>query len=119
MDRFLIGIAQAQDGGGGGGAGAGGGNFMSMIFLLGAFFLIFYFLILRPQQRRQKEMQRMISALKRGDRILTSGGLYGTVWDVKEDLLVVKLTEDLKVEIAKSAVQGVVSQTGAGQTAVK
>ena len=73
----------------------------------------FYFLILRPQQRRQKETQKMIAALKRGDRILTSGGLYGTVWDVKEDLLVVKLTEDLKVEIARSAVQAVVNRKSA------
>jgi preprotein translocase subunit YajC len=56
-------------------------------------------------------MQKMIGALKRGDRILTSGGLYGTVWDVKEDRLVVKLTEELKVEMAKSAVQAVVSPT--------
>jgi preprotein translocase subunit YajC len=112
MDHLLVGVAQAQGGGGaGGGAGAGGGNFMGTIVLLVAFFLIFYFLILRPQKRRQNEMQRMIAALKRGDRILTSGGLYGTVWDVKEDLLVVKLTEDLKVEVAKTAVQAVVNRS--------
>lgn len=108
MDWFLVGVAQAQDGGGGGGAGVGGGNFSSMLFVLVAFFLIFYFLILRPQQRRQKEMQRMIEALKRGDRILTSGGIYATVWEVKQDRLIVKLTEELKVEVAKSAVQAVV-----------
>jgi preprotein translocase subunit YajC len=114
MERFLIGVAQAQGGGaGGGGAGAGGGNFMGTIGMLLIFFLIFYFLILRPQQRRQKEMQKMIAALKRGDRVLTSGGLYGTVWDVKEDLLVVKLTEDLKVEMAKSAVQAVINRNPA------
>ena len=55
----------------------------------------------------------MIAALKRGDRVLTSGGLYGTVWDVKDDMLVVKLTEDLKVEMAKSAVQAVVNRNPA------
>ena len=110
MDQLLVGIAQAQDGGGGGGAGAGGGNFMGTIFLLVCFFLIFYLLILRPQQRRQKETQKMVSELKRGDRVLTSGGIYGTIWDVKDDIIVLKLTEELKVEVAKSAVQAVVNK---------
>ena len=72
-------------------------------------FVVFYFLLIRPQQKRQKEMQKMMGALKRGDRVLTSGGLYATVWDVKEDRVVVKLTEELKVEVAKSAVQAVVA----------
>ncbi len=111
MDQLLVGIAQAQDGGGGGGgAGAGGGNFMGTIFLLVCFFLIFYLLILRPQQRRQKETKKMVSELKRGDRVLTSGGIYGTIWDVKDDIIVLKLTEELKVEAAKSAVQAVVNK---------
>lgn len=86
----------------------GGQQLLSTLFVLGSFFLIFYFLILRPQQRRQRETQKMITNLKRGDRVLTSGGLYGTVWDVKEDLFVLKLTEEVKVEVAKSAVQAVV-----------
>ena len=108
MDRFFVGVAQAQ--GSGGGAASNPNNFMGTILLLVCFFLIFYFLILRPQQRRQKEMQKMVAALKRGDRVLTSGGLYGTVWDVKEDMVIMKLTEELKVEVAKSAVQAVVNK---------
>jgi preprotein translocase subunit YajC len=86
----------------------GGQQLMSTLFVLGSFFLIFYFLILRPQQKRQRETQKMLTNLKRGDRVLTSGGLYGIVWDVKEDLFVLKITEEVKVEIAKSAVQAVV-----------
>jgi preprotein translocase subunit YajC len=106
MDRLLAAAALAQS--------AtpdkpGGQQLLSTLFVLGSFFLIFYFLILRPQQRRQKETQKMISTLKRGDRVLTSGGIYATVWDVKDDLLVVKLTEEVKVEVAKSAVQAVVA----------
>jgi preprotein translocase subunit YajC len=81
---------------------------MSTLFVLGSFVLIFYFLLLRPQQKRQKEMQKMLSALKRGDRVMTTGGLYGTVWDVKDDIIVMKLTEEVKVEVAKSAVQAAV-----------
>ena len=70
---------------------------------------VFYFLLIRPQQKRQKEAQKMMNALKRGDRVLTSGGIYATVWDVKDDRVVVKLSEELKVEVAKSAIQAVVA----------
>lgn len=107
MDRLLIGIAQAQESGGP--DSPGGNQFMSTLFVLGSFFLIFYFLIIRPQQRRQRESQRMLAALKKGDRVLTSGGLFGTVWDVKDDRVIVKLAEELKVEVAKSAIQSVVT----------
>lgn len=111
LERWLVGVAQAQDGAGGAGRGAAGGSqqFLSTLFVLGSFVLIFYFLLLRPQQKRQKEMQKMLAALKRGDRVMTTGGLYGTVWDVKDDLVVMKLAEEVKVEVAKSAVQAVVT----------
>jgi preprotein translocase subunit YajC len=110
MDRFLVGIAQAQQATGQRGAGGGQQQLLSTLFVLGSFVLIFYFLLIRPQQKRQREMQKMISGLKKGDRILTSGGLYGTVWDVKDDLVIVKLTEEVKVEVAKSAVQAVLTK---------
>ncbi|MBD3160563.1 MAG: preprotein translocase subunit YajC [Candidatus Eisenbacteria bacterium] len=106
MDRLLIGIAQAQEGGSP--DSPGGSQFMSTLFVLGSFFLIFYFLIIRPQQKRQKQAQKMIAALKKGDRVLTSGGLFGTVWDVKEDRVIVKLAEELKVEVAKTSIQQVI-----------
>ncbi|MDM7917311.1 MAG: preprotein translocase subunit YajC [Candidatus Eisenbacteria bacterium] len=111
MEHWLVGIAEAQAPAGGRGAGGGSSQFVSTLFILGSFILIFYFLLIRPQQKRQREMQKMLGALKRGDRVLTSGGLYGTVWDVKDDLVVLKLTEELKVEVAKSAVQAVVAPT--------
>jgi preprotein translocase subunit YajC len=110
MDRFLVGVAQAQQQTGARGAGGGQQQLLSTLFVLGSFVLIFYFLLIRPQQRRQKEMQKMISGLKKGDRVLTSGGLYGIVWDVKDDLVVMKLTEEVKVEVAKSAVQAVLTK---------
>ena len=110
MDRFLIGVAQAQQQTGQRGAGGGQQQLFSTLFVLGSFVLIFYFLLIRPQQRRQKETQKMIGGLKKGDRVLTSGGLYGTVWDVKDDLIVMKLAEEVKVEVAKSAVQAVLTK---------
>jgi preprotein translocase subunit YajC len=67
-------------------------------------FLILYFLLIRPQQKKQKEMQTMLANLKKGDRVLTSGGLYGSVVGVDEAKVVLRVTDDLKLEFAKSAV---------------
>jgi len=85
----------------------GGGilSFVPWIFILG----IFYFLLIRPQQKQAKEHKAMIDALKKGDKVLTQGGLYGTVSGVKEGILEVKLNEDVKVSISKTAVSKLVT----------
>jgi preprotein translocase subunit YajC len=67
-------------------------------------------MIIRPQQKQQKQRQAMITALKNGDRIITSGGLYATVKDVHEDFVVAFISDGVKVEIAKSAIGGVVTK---------
>ncbi|MCK4235892.1 MAG: preprotein translocase subunit YajC [Candidatus Krumholzibacteria bacterium] len=73
-------------------------------------FIIFYFLLIRPQQKKQKKHQSMVSSLHRGDRIVTNGGLYGSVVDVKEHVIVLKISEDVKVELIKNAVAAVVEK---------
>ena len=70
---FLISNAHAE----GAAAPAGGG--IEMLLMMGVFFAIMYFMIIRPQQKRAKEHRAMLSALKRGDKVVTSGGLHGTV----------------------------------------
>lgn len=72
-------------------------------------FVVFYFLLIRPQQKQAQEHKKMLEALKRGDRVLTSGGLYGVIAAVKGKVLEVKLSEELKVMVAKSAVTEVVA----------
>ncbi len=72
--------------------------------------VIFYFLIIRPQQQRQKKHELMIKELKKGDRILTSGGLFATVLNVKDDRIVATIAEDVKVEIGKQFVTAVVER---------
>ncbi len=74
-----------------------------------AIFVIFYFLLIRPQQKQAKEHQKLLDGLKRGDRILTQGGIYATVQAVKGKVLEVKLNDDIKVLLAKSGVSQVVS----------
>ena len=69
-----------------------------------AIFAIFYFLVFRPQQQQQKDHDKMLAAVKKGDRILTTGGLYGVVVAVKGQDLELKISEQVKVLIARSAI---------------
>jgi len=101
----------AQDGGGSGGGGDGGlpppqgglfgGNFL---FIMAAMFAIIYFFMIRPEQRKQKERQKMLSALKKGDKVLTIGGLVGVITAVKDTTYIVKSGEGAVFEITKSAI---------------
>lgn len=93
----------------GGGPSAGSAMVMNLVFI-GLIMLIFYFLLIRPQQQRQKKHQQMIETLRKGDRILTSGGLYCTVLNVKDDRIVATIGEDVKIEIAKAYVAAVVAR---------
>jgi preprotein translocase subunit YajC len=69
-----------------------------------AILAVFYLLILMPQQRRQRKVQDMIDNLKNGDKIITSGGIYGTVVSVRDDRIQVRVAENVKLEISRNAV---------------
>ena len=75
-------------------------------------FVIFYFLLIRPQQKKQKEHQKMISELKKNDDIITTGGIHGTIVNVKDKTYSVRIDDNVKIEISKSAVTGVKRKTG-------
>lgn len=107
---LILGFARMAAAQAGGPPPDAGRALLGQVFLIASMVVIFYFLILRPQQKAQRETRKMLSALKAGDRVLTTGGIFGTVKDVKEDLVVIALTRDdaVKVEVAKSAVTTVV-----------
>ena len=71
-------------------------------------FVIFYFLLIRPQQKRQRELQKMVENLKKGDRVVTAGGIIGTVVGIQNDYVVIKVGEGetTKMEVLKSAITG-------------
>jgi preprotein translocase subunit YajC len=77
-------------------------------------FAIFYFLLIAPMRKRQKALQSLIDNLKKGDRVVTNGGLYGTVAAVEEKVVILKLAENLKVRVAKSAISGLEGQEDQG-----
>lgn len=70
-------------------------------------FLVLYLLILRPQMKKQKNQQRMIDELEKNDKIVTSGGIHGTILNIKDDILVVKIADNVKIEISRAAVSRV------------
>lgn len=104
----MILLTLAMAGSGSGQAQGGGGIAMLLPFLL--VFAVIYFLMLRPQIKRQKEMSKMLGALKKGDRVLTTGGIYGTIVGIKEkeDTLVLKIDSEVKVELQRSAIVKIV-----------
>ena len=91
-----------------GAGGAAGGSPMIGTLLnalpIVAMLAIFYFLIIRPQQTKQKQMELMLKAIKKGDRVLTTGGILGTVVGVDDTKAVLKIADDVKVEFTKSAI---------------
>ncbi|MDX2110748.1 MAG: preprotein translocase subunit YajC [Verrucomicrobiota bacterium] len=84
---------------------------MPMMLMMGLMFAGMYFLLIRPQQKKAKEHARMLSELKAGEDIITTGGLYGSITAVKDDRFVIRLAEGVKVELHKSFIHAKVTQT--------
>ena len=96
-----------------GGAGQAGGiaGFLPIIIL----FAIFYFLLIRPQQKKAKEHREMIANLKKGARIVTSGGIYGTIQSIDDTTIGLEIAEKVKIRMTRGNVAAVVSDAQAGQ----
>ncbi|MDR0733245.1 MAG: preprotein translocase subunit YajC [Dysgonamonadaceae bacterium] len=81
----------------------GGANW-SMILMLLAVFAIMYFMMIRPQQKRQKEIQKMRNSLKAGDKIVTAGGIHGTVKEINEKDFLIEIADNVRVKVEKASV---------------
>jgi len=84
--------------------GAAPSNGFTQLIPLILIMLIFYFLLIRPQQKRAKEHRSMVESLKKGDKVMTNGGIFGTVMDVKEDSLKVEIADGVRIKIQRDAV---------------
>jgi preprotein translocase subunit YajC len=83
---------------------------MSTLLMFALIIGIFYFMILRPQQRRQKEREKMLNAVKKGDKIISSGGIHGTVIGVEEKTVLVQVADNVKLKIDRTAVASIVRE---------
>lgn len=90
------------------GEGAAGGGLMPFLPFI-AIIAIFYFLIIRPQNKKRKDTEKMLSALKKGDKIVTIGGIHGTVQNVRDTTVIIKVDDNVKLEFLRSAVSSVVT----------
>jgi len=90
-----------------------GGGLLKMVLMMGIIFGIFWFLIIRPQQKQEKARRAMLDALKKKDRVLTNGGLLGTVQDLRDDEVTLKVSEnpDVRIRVRRSAVVEVLKET--------
>ena len=95
--------------------GAGSQAAIFNLVLFGGLALIFYFLVLAPASKQRKQTQEMLSSLKKGDRVITTGGIYGTVQGVEAEVVYLKIAENVKVKVARSAVSGVVAGDAASE----
>ncbi len=102
-------------GGGGGASGVGGqgsalGAFVPLILM----FAIFYFLLIRPQQKKSKQHREMIASLKKGDRVVSSGGLHGTITGISDDVVTMEIAPKVRVKVSRGSIAGVLRK-GSGE----
>ena len=86
------------------GTGAAGGGSWSFLLMLALMFLVMWLFMIRPQRKQQKELQEMRNALKKGDKVITAGGIYGTVADIDERTVLVKVDGEVKIRVDKSSI---------------
>lgn len=85
------------------GGDAAGGGYEQIIFLV-LIIVVFYFFMIRPQMKKQKEIKKFRAGLQKGDKVVTTGGIYGKVNDIKEDVIIVEIAPNITVKVDKSSV---------------
>ena len=103
---ILLNIAFAFSSGGSQTGQSGGGGMLGGLITLGLIFLVFYLLLIRPQQKQQQQLQEMRNNVRVGEKIMTTGGIFGIIESISQDTVMLKVAEKVKIEIAKNAIAG-------------
>jgi preprotein translocase subunit YajC len=88
-----------------------GGSIWSMVLMFGSIIAIFYFMIIRPQQKRTKEREKLLDSIKKGDKIITAGGIHGTVIGIEDKTVLIQIADNVKVKLERGSVS-VVNKVG-------
>ena len=104
-------LAQAQPAAPGAPAASGAGGFLNLLPIWFFIIVIMYFVLIRPQKKRQQEQQRLVSSLKTGDKVVTNAGIHGLIANVKDTTVIVKVADNVKIEMEKSAVTNVLKES--------
>ena len=92
--------------------GAGGNAVLTQVVFFAAIFAIFYFLLIRPQQRQRKERERLLAAVKRGDKVVTTSGIHGTVTGLDDATVTVRVSDQVRMTFDRAAIGRVVEGQG-------
>ncbi|MFZ0451799.1 MAG: preprotein translocase subunit YajC [Desulfatiglandaceae bacterium] len=103
----FVAYAMGQGASGGGGQGGSFGAFIPLILM----FVIFYFLLIRPQQKKAKMHKQMLSAIKKGDKVVSSGGLHGVVTGIADDVVTIEIAPKIRVKISRGSVSGILNRS--------
>jgi preprotein translocase subunit YajC len=101
---YLLAMAPQADGQG------GGGGMFSTLIMFGAIFAIFYFMIIRPQQKRAKDQKKMLEALQKGDKVVLSGGIHGSIAGLEDKTVLVDVGNNVKIKFERSAIVTVIKE---------
>ncbi|WP_028561832.1 preprotein translocase subunit YajC [Paenibacillus pinihumi] len=96
-------------------AGAGGGSIWGMLLPFVLMFAVFYFLLIRPQQKKQKTRNFMLNQLKKGDKVVTIGGLHGTIQEITDDVVVLRVNDATKLTFDRSSINNVSQSSAASE----
>jgi preprotein translocase subunit YajC len=103
-------LVYAMGTGGGGGQSGGLGAFLPLIII----FAIFYFLLIRPQQRKAKQHKQVLATLKKGDRVVSSGGLHGVITGLSDDVVTMEISPKVRVKVSRGSIAGAIGKTESG-----
>ncbi|MEW6665792.1 MAG: preprotein translocase subunit YajC [Thermodesulfobacteriota bacterium] len=105
MDTLAYAMGTAN---GGGGQGGGLSAFVPLILM----FVIFYFLLIRPQQKKAKQHKAMLAAVKKGDRVVSAGGLHGVVTGISDDVVTMEIAPKIRVKVSRGSIAGIIPGAG-------
>jgi len=108
MNTFILPLLMAAPQASGADNAASGGDLLRTFVPFVLIIAIVYFLMIRPQNKKRKETEKMIAAIKKGDKVVTIGGLHGTIQSVKESTVIIKADDNVKLEFLRSAISNVV-----------
>lgn len=107
---YFLATVLAMAGAPGGGTGGGQTSWYSTLVPLVVIFAIFYFLMIRPQQKQQKKHREMLSTMRKGDKVVTRGGMHGTIYGIADNVVTLEVADNVKIKFSREAVAAVIPQ---------
>jgi preprotein translocase subunit YajC len=105
IESFVIAMSPPPDGSG------GGGSLVSTLIMFGLIIGIFYLMILRPQQKKQKDRQKLLDSVRKGDKVITAGGMHGSVAGLDEKTVLLQVGDNVKMKFERSAITSIIRET--------